>query len=333
VDGQATAVEQKLAVLARRAHGVVTRRELLRVQITRTEIDHRLRTGALIAVFRGVYRVAHTAPSVEAHHLAAVKACGAAALLSGKAAAHLLGLLKGPAPPPEVSAPGRLRVRAVKTRRGRRQGTLWRGVPVTTPVARRPNSPGAAKLRKVLRGDVNVTLSKLERAFLALPRNERLPLPTTNRRAGGRRVDCRWPDRNLTIELDSYRYHSSRHAWENDRRRERDAYARDDDFRRYTYADVLENSRPMLAELRALLSRAASPPAPTGAEASSAPRSSTSAWKSRSASDAVSKEALSTSGDRAVRSTSTARDQPGTTTQRRRSAIPVAIACPTAETG
>jgi hypothetical protein len=285
-----TTVEQKLAVLARRAHGVVTRRELLRVQITRTEIDHRLRTGALIAVFRGVYRVGHTAPSVEAHHMAAVKACGAGALLSGKAAAHLLGLLKGPVPPPEVTAPGRLRVRGVKTRRGRRQGRLWRGVPVTTPaetlvdlaavvdetelaracheagvrhhttpkqveamLARRPNSRGAAKLRKVLRGDVNVTLSTLERAFLALLRNEGLPAPTTNQRAGGRRVDCRWPDHKLTIELDSYRYHSSRHAWEQDRRRERDAYARDDDFRRYTYADVLENSRPMLAELRALL--------------------------------------------------------------------------------
>jgi hypothetical protein len=42
---------------------------------------------------------------VEAHYLAAVKACGAGALLSGRAAAHLLGLLKGQAPPPEVTTP------------------------------------------------------------------------------------------------------------------------------------------------------------------------------------------------------------------------------------
>ena len=55
-------------------------------------------------------------------------------------------------------------------------------------------------------------------------------MPVTNRPAGSKRVDCRWPDHNLTVELDSYRYHRSRHAWENDRDREREAYARDDDF-------------------------------------------------------------------------------------------------------
>jgi hypothetical protein len=58
----------------------------------------------------------------------------------------------------------------------------------------------------------------------------------------------------LTVELDGYRYHSSRHAWELDRRREREAYARGDDFRRYTYGDVFEDSAPMLAELGAVLS-------------------------------------------------------------------------------
>jgi hypothetical protein len=58
----------------------------------------------------------------------------------------------------------------------------------------------------------------------------------------------------LTVELDGYRYHSSRHAWELDRRREREAYARGDDFRRYTYGDVFERPGPMLAELIAILS-------------------------------------------------------------------------------
>jgi hypothetical protein len=57
----------------------------------------------------------------------------------------------------------------------------------------------------------------------------------------------------VTIELDSYRYHNSRYAWEQDRRREREAYARGDDFRRYTWGDVADDPRSMLAELRALL--------------------------------------------------------------------------------
>jgi len=41
------------------------------------------------------------------------------------------------------------------------------------------------------------------------------------------------------VELDSYAFHNSRHAWEQDRRREREAYARGDEFRRYSYDDVL----------------------------------------------------------------------------------------------
>ena len=136
-------------------------------------------------------------------------------------------------------------------------GVLYGTTPedVEAVLERRPTSPGAAKLRRVLHGDVRVTLSTLERRFLALLNAENLPLPLTNRIASGRRVDCRWPERRLTVELDSYRYHHSRHAWEQDRRREREARARGDEFRRYTYGDVFENSRFMRAELRILLKR------------------------------------------------------------------------------
>ena len=84
-------------------------------------------------------------------------------------------------------------------------------------------------------------------------REQRHPLPVTNRLVGGHRVDCRWPDQRLTVELDGYRYHHSRHAWEQDRRREREARARGDEFRRYTYGDVFEHPRLMLRELRGLL--------------------------------------------------------------------------------
>ena len=62
--------------MAGRAHGVVTRTDLRRAGNMEVEIDGRLRTGFLIAVFRGVYRVGHTAPSLEARYMAAVKARG-----------------------------------------------------------------------------------------------------------------------------------------------------------------------------------------------------------------------------------------------------------------
>jgi hypothetical protein len=79
--------------------------------------------------------------------------------------------------------------------------------------------------------------------------------PARERPAGGRRVECRWPEQRLTVELESYRYDESRHAWEQDRRRERQAHARGDDFRRYAYGDVSEEPRLMVHELRKLLPR------------------------------------------------------------------------------
>jgi very-short-patch-repair endonuclease len=125
---------------------------------------------------------------------------------------------------------------------------------VEAVLSRRPNAPGVAKLRAVMRGEMPVTLSKLEARFLVRLREARLLLPPeTNRPAGGYRVDCRWPEQRLTVELDSYRYHHSRHAWEQDRRREREARARGDEFRRYAYGDVYEEPRFMVAELGLLL--------------------------------------------------------------------------------
>jgi hypothetical protein len=71
----------------------------------------------------------------------------------------------------------------------------------------------------------------------------------------GRYIDCRWPQLRVTVELDSYRYHHTRYAWEQERQREREARARGDEFRRYTWRDVSEMPDPMLADLRELLSR------------------------------------------------------------------------------
>ena len=289
-------VEQELARIAANSHGIVTRAELAAAGVSEGGIKRRVRKGTLLSEYRGVYRVGHRAPSVEATYMAAVRAAGPGALLSGRAAAFLFGLIKGSPPPPEVTTPTERRIVGISTRRSRliaaRYATTFSAIPVTTIACilvdlaavlahgalaracheagvryrttpaqvetvlhRRPNSPGAAKLRAILRGQVKVVLSKLERAFLKLLRDAGLPLPQTNRPAGGRRVDCRWPEHRLTVELDSYMFHNSRYAWEQDRRREREARARGDEFRRYTYGDVLEDPRYMLAELHELLVR------------------------------------------------------------------------------
>jgi hypothetical protein len=276
--------DEKIARIAWRAHGVVTRKRLLRAAISSKQIRSRVERGSLIVEYPGVYRVGHRAPSVEATYMAAVLACGEGALLMGAAAAHLYGLIKGEPPPPAVWTKTERKIEGIETHRSRtdRRGTEWRGIPVTiVPVTlvdiapsmpvddlaracheaqvRHHVNPNAfperipKKLRAILHGDIPVTLSALEKRFLELLRDHGLPAPITNRPAGTKRVDCRWPEHCLTVELDSYRYHHTRHAWEQDRRREREARARGDDHRRYTYSDVFEDSRQMLEELRDLL--------------------------------------------------------------------------------
>jgi len=291
---QVTPADERIARIAGQAHGVASRRQLLAAGLSRGEIQERLDRGALRPVHRGVYRVGHSAPSTEASYLAAVLACRATAVLGGRAAAFNYRLVKGAAPAPEVVARSRHRVPGMLTRRARLMPTdvsVWQRIPSltvpatlvdlaatlpepdlaracheagvrfrTTPrqvdaaLERRPNAAGAAMLRRVMSGDARVSLSHLESRFLALLRTRGLPLPVTNKQAGGHRVDCRWPAFGLTAELDSYRFHNSRHTWERDHRREREAYARGDGFRRYTYGDVFDDPTAMLTELSSLTS-------------------------------------------------------------------------------
>jgi hypothetical protein len=111
-------VEWRIARIARTQHGVVTRTQLL-PGISAKEIKGRARSGALLREHHGVYRVGHRAPSLEARYLAAVLACGEGALLCGRAAGHLLGPLKGPAPAPEVLTATERRIEGIVTRRSR----------------------------------------------------------------------------------------------------------------------------------------------------------------------------------------------------------------------
>src|SRR4051812_13071633 len=115
---RSTTADRRIAALAARAHGNVTRGELLDAEVTTKQIRGRVERGSLLPVFPGVYRVGHMATSIEATYMAAVKACGTRSTLSGAAAAHHLGLIKGPPPPPEVTAPTKKHIKGIKTKRG-----------------------------------------------------------------------------------------------------------------------------------------------------------------------------------------------------------------------
>jgi hypothetical protein len=197
-------------------------------------------------------------------------------------AAHLWAVIKGPAPPPEVTAPTYRRVKGLAVHRGKRKATLWRGIPITTvprpsstwpPPSPSMTSPGPAtrpgfatarrrrRLRNCSAGNP-APRSSVRSWTATLPspsaasrsdsssgsKTLGCPRPTTNRPAGTKRVDCRWPEHRLTVELDSYTFHNSRHSWEQDRLREREARQRGDAFLRFTQADLSEPAA-MLADI------------------------------------------------------------------------------------
>src|SRR5688572_21768480 len=78
-----------VVAVAVRQHGVVTIGQLLDAGFTRRMVQWRVRTGWLHQVHVGLFAVGCPPTTREAHWMAAVLACGPAALLSHAAAAAL----------------------------------------------------------------------------------------------------------------------------------------------------------------------------------------------------------------------------------------------------
>jgi very-short-patch-repair endonuclease len=82
---------------------------------------------------------------------------------------------------------------------------------------------GAAKLQRAIAthyAGTNLTRSDLEILFKALCRQHALPEPRVNQTIAGKEVDFLFPAQRLIVETDSWRYHKTRHAFENDRARD-----------------------------------------------------------------------------------------------------------------
>lgn len=80
--------DQRIAELAERQHGVVSRGQLLAAGLNRCVAEHRLASGRLRRLHRGVYQVGPVAPPF-AREMAAVLACGPHAAVSHLTAAAL----------------------------------------------------------------------------------------------------------------------------------------------------------------------------------------------------------------------------------------------------
>jgi very-short-patch-repair endonuclease len=80
--------------LASRQHGAVSRRQLLALGFSPGAIRHRVKSGRLALVHRGVYIVRTTKIEDRTRWSAAILACGEQALLSHRSAGAVLGLVE-----------------------------------------------------------------------------------------------------------------------------------------------------------------------------------------------------------------------------------------------
>jgi very-short-patch-repair endonuclease len=130
------AVDGRIAALAERQHGVVSRTQLMEIGLGRRAIGYRLACGRLHCVHRGVYAVGHRSLSREGRWMAAVLVAGAGAALSHRPAGAHWGLRPTARAQIEVTSPrqsrSRPRVKVYRSFLPDDEVTRVDGIPVTT---------------------------------------------------------------------------------------------------------------------------------------------------------------------------------------------------------
>jgi hypothetical protein len=243
----------RLARLAARQHGVVSRAQLYEMGFDRWAVRRRVESGRLHALHRGVYAVGHTIVNGNGRWLAAVLACGPGAVLSHRSAAALWGIRPTATARIDVTVPHTSGVRstaAIVVHRSRRpvETLTLDGIPVTTAgrtladlataLPRRQlekacetaealslnvvidsGHPGAKRLAEIDHDLSHTTRSPLEDDFLELCDRYEIPRPRVNTVVEGFEVDFCWPAERLIVETDG-RHHLTRVAFERDRVRD-----------------------------------------------------------------------------------------------------------------
>lgn len=231
----------KIAEIAARQHGHITRAQLLAIGLSERTIDRRIQSGALIRAHAGVYAVGYRRVEPVARAAAAVLACGDGAVVSHESAAALWGFRRWPRTP-EVTVLTDRRPPGVRTHRST---TLTRAdvrieLDIRTTSASRTIADIArrltdreltraiqdsrharhvrpAELEKLLQmcpraralvdPSQNPTRSGLEDDFLRWIRRYKLPVPTINVKADGTEVDAMFHAERVILEVDSWEYH------------------------------------------------------------------------------------------------------------------------------
>jgi len=291
-------LDARLAALAARQHGLVTRGQLVALGLGTSAIDERAERGRLHRVHRGVYKVGYPGLTRNGKFMAAVLACGDGSALSHLSAAVLWGIVADRGAMVHVTAETRRRVRGIVVHEAPLQGERVRraGIAVTTPartlvdladvVSRRTleraldeaeylgldrtglqprhGRTGSGLLTSVLavhRPGTTRTRSELEEIFLALCDDNGLPRPEVNVGIEGYECDFVWRDAMLVVETDGAAAHGTRRARERDPRRDARLMLAGWRVWRVSYVQVVREPQAVARELSALLTPARRPAA------------------------------------------------------------------------
>jgi very-short-patch-repair endonuclease len=286
--------EQRIAAIAGRQRGRVSRRQLHEAGVTRAAIRNSVTRGRLLPLPGGVLALAPLTPIELADEAAALLTAGPGSALSHHSAALLWDM--------ELPRHGDGRIHVLARRTRRLEGIaihrarnlaphdvgIHRGLPVTSPARtlldqaerlthrrlelaldralvagivqvseirelakRSPGRPGAPILKALAehqRGSA-LTASAAEELFLSLVRASGLPAPLVNQRVHDFEVDFYWPAQRLIVEIDGFRYHSTRRAFEHDHRKDAALRALGFTVLRFTYHQLESTPLLVIAQL------------------------------------------------------------------------------------
>ena len=233
-------IEARIAAVAARQHGVVTRAQTLAAGASPDQIKRWLAAGRLHGIHRGVYAVGHSALSDLGRIQAALLAAPPGSVASHRTAGYLWEMCPWCPLPVDITSTTRTRGNH-RTRHLPAHHTTRRKGLLTTTAARtildladvlptqelrriigeaeyrrvvsRPQLlevmrelPGRHGLRALMQlvpdGRPQPTHSHLEDRFLALVEDAGLPRPQSNVRILSFVVDFLWPDERLVVEID-----------------------------------------------------------------------------------------------------------------------------------
>jgi very-short-patch-repair endonuclease len=117
---------------------------------------------------------------------------------------------------------------------------------------------GRARLATLLdqeRGGLTLTRSELEERLLTLIRQAGLPEPEVNVPFGSWKLDFYWPAARFALEVDGYKYHSSRYRFERDRRKDNELRRAHIEVMRIVSREIRERSLALVADITRALAR------------------------------------------------------------------------------